>query len=1047
MRLSIRLLLGAAILLALHGATPAIVTASAPVSFSFGAAGDFGASNNVTATLTAMSHSNLSFGLALGDLSYDDITPETAWCQYVRQNIGSLPFELVSGNHEDGGDMEQGLIGNFTACMPNQMSGMVGAYGEQYYFDYPATNPLARFIMISPGLTFSDGDAYDYSAGGADYDWVSNAIDSARAAGIQWIIVGMHKVCLSTGPSACDVGTDLLNLLVSKHVDLILDGHDHSYQRTNQLALNGTTCTGLTPATYNSACVAGKGASGAFQEGGGTLIVTAGTGGVDDEYGAIYALPDSPYFASVSGNNLNPQKGFVKYTVSNAGITAQFVPSTDTSNFTDSFQITASGQPISTTPASDVIMSTNFDSQAVGSLQTGSAGTEFSGADGSLAVVHSPADSDPNALQVAAGPNGGSYAYEAYSGAGYMTHSLTFNVMLGSDFNLPADDYMVLAQTQAVGSSGPGKVDLIVGGGSDDLFLDYVDSAGAQQYVYSDASLSPGSWHSIDLENAVGAGTGYLALYLDGSPVATAAAIDTGTQPVGYVAVGDEYSPDDSAISGHLYVDDVDTLSELGFPPIAPSVPPPGQGSGPATINSINFDDQSVGSLGTGMSRKEFNGQNGNDSLSVENAVAESQPNALEVAVAGGASSFGYEQYALPGYYTHTLQFGVQLGTDFTLPANDYMTLAQTIPQNIGGSEIGKVSLVMTGGGNNLHLDYIDSSGNQNFVWTNASLGTGTWYAISLQENVGAGTGSLMLSVNGRVVGSATDIDTGTMPVGYFAVGDIWSPSDPAIAGHLFFDDVTTSTSAASPTPTPVTPTPTPTPPTPTPSNPVPVTPTPTPVGPTPTPTPTTSGPLFSQNFDGLSLGGLQSGSSQSQFSRVDGSGLAVESTASKSPAHGLAVTLGSGSDVVKTYTGSFNSHTLRFNMELAPGTSFPAAAYFVLAQTRTTSSGQDGSADVLLAGSGQVFLVYLSGSKVKLVSGSATIGTGSWHAIQLSETISGSSGSVSLSVDGQSVASISPANTGTLPITGFALGEMLPQWVGDHAGTMYLDDVVTTSP
>ena len=319
-------------------ATPQ-VQATTPASFSFGAAGDYGASNNVTATLTAMSRSNLSFGLALGDLSYDQISPESAWCQYVHQNIGSLPLELISGNHEDGGDLQQGLIGNFAACMPNQMSNLVGTYAEQYYFDYPANNPLARFIMISPGLNFSDGDVYNYSKGGADYNWVSNAIDSARAAGVQWIIVGMHKVCLSTGASTCDIGTDLLNLLISKHVDLILDGHDHSYQRTKQLAINGTTCTGLTPTAYNSGCVASSGNSGGFKEGAGTIIVTSGTGGIDDEYGAIYSTPDSPYFASISGNNLNPQKGFVKYTVSASGISAQFVPSTHTSNFTDSFSI------------------------------------------------------------------------------------------------------------------------------------------------------------------------------------------------------------------------------------------------------------------------------------------------------------------------------------------------------------------------------------------------------------------------------------------------------------------------------------------------------------------------------------------------------------------------------------------------------------------------------------------------------------------------------------------------------------------------------------
>jgi hypothetical protein len=209
--------------------------ATAPGSFTFGAMGDFGASSDTNAVLSQMAGSGLNFMQDLGDASYNEKTPESAWCSYIQSYLGStFPFEVVSGNHESDG--MQGLIDNFAACLPNRMGNLTGTYGKEYYYDYPASNPLARIIMISPGLTFINGGTYDYSVGSPHYKWTASAIDGARAAGIPWVIVGMHKVCLSTGSSTCSegIGNDINNLLISKKVDLVLQGHDHSYQRSKQ---------------------------------------------------------------------------------------------------------------------------------------------------------------------------------------------------------------------------------------------------------------------------------------------------------------------------------------------------------------------------------------------------------------------------------------------------------------------------------------------------------------------------------------------------------------------------------------------------------------------------------------------------------------------------------------------------------------------------------------------------------------------------------------------------------------------------------------------
>jgi hypothetical protein len=323
--------------LATAGAAPA--QADAPTAFTFGAAGDIGANSNSAATLTTLAGSGTDLFFAVGDLSYNEVTPESAWCNFVTSKVGSgYPFELVSGNHEDNGP--DGLIQNYAACLPDRVGGVSGSYGKEYFVDYPAAAPLARFIMISPALSFPGESQYTYTKGNAHYTWLANAIDAARASGIRWVIVGMHEVCLDAGSMSCTIGTDLLNLLVGKKVDLVLQGHEHTYQRSKQLAL-GTACTAVTPGSFKAGCVVDDGADGVYSQGAGPVIVIAGTGG-ESLSSASPSDSDGPYFAKLMGGNSNPTDGFVRYQVSADKISAQFVRSAR-GTFTDSFTITSAG--------------------------------------------------------------------------------------------------------------------------------------------------------------------------------------------------------------------------------------------------------------------------------------------------------------------------------------------------------------------------------------------------------------------------------------------------------------------------------------------------------------------------------------------------------------------------------------------------------------------------------------------------------------------------------------------------------------------------------
>src|SRR5262245_21610833 len=167
------------------------------------AAGDYGGRAATDSVLRKVAELDPDAHLALGDFEYSDVSPESAWCNYVKARVGEgFPFELISGNHESL-DIADGLINNFGACLPNQIPGVVGTYGREYYMDLPSpAAPLVRVIQTAWNLTFEDGK-WVYAAGDAHYAWLANAIDQGRAKGAKWIIVTSHEPCLSVGGIEC----------------------------------------------------------------------------------------------------------------------------------------------------------------------------------------------------------------------------------------------------------------------------------------------------------------------------------------------------------------------------------------------------------------------------------------------------------------------------------------------------------------------------------------------------------------------------------------------------------------------------------------------------------------------------------------------------------------------------------------------------------------------------------------------------------------------------------------------------------------------------
>ena len=301
----------------------------------FTASGDISSNAAAQSVLSAIGTINPDLHLALGDLSYGTTGNEQAWCDLVTARVGNgFPFELIAGNHESNG--LNGNINDFSACLPNQLPGLVGTYGRQYYVDVPAVTPLVRYIMISPNITFPDS-TWSYAAGTPRLAWTAQAIDGAAASSIPWVVVGMHKPCLSVGEYACDSGPALMNMLLDKRVDLVLTGHEHLYQRTHQIATRAG-CATVVPGTYSPDCIVDGDST--MVAGAGTVFATIGTGGVTLR-NVDSTDPDYPWMAATSGLNSDPTYGSLDVTLTPTTLSASFARASG-GTFTDSFTLTPS---------------------------------------------------------------------------------------------------------------------------------------------------------------------------------------------------------------------------------------------------------------------------------------------------------------------------------------------------------------------------------------------------------------------------------------------------------------------------------------------------------------------------------------------------------------------------------------------------------------------------------------------------------------------------------------------------------------------------------
>ena len=132
-----------------------------------------------------------------------------------------------------------------------------------------------------------------------------------------------HKNYISAGSKDDEVGSDYFNLLLSKKVDVILQGHDHTYQRSHQLAL-GDGCEDLPTGRTDRDCIVDADDAETYEAGRGTVLVINGSGGREldrvDESDS-----EADYFEEIEGRNNGASFGYFKMTITAEELSGTYI--------------------------------------------------------------------------------------------------------------------------------------------------------------------------------------------------------------------------------------------------------------------------------------------------------------------------------------------------------------------------------------------------------------------------------------------------------------------------------------------------------------------------------------------------------------------------------------------------------------------------------------------------------------------------------------------------------------------------------------------------
>lgn len=229
-------------------------------AFTFTAFGDQGESYDAVATGNLVRSQNPSFHLHAGDLSYandggsgqlSNAYDPRAWDSFFVQNEGfasTVPWQAVVGNHE----MEPWYS-------PNGYGGYFKRFAQpvehQAYYSFTYGN-VAFLALDANDVTYEYTANNGYTAG-AQTKWLTRRLAAFRASrDIDFIVAYFHECAYCTATAhASDGGVRAAwtPLFDEYSVDLVINGHNHVYERTDPLKAGVVTTAAPIGSTVHSA--------------------------------------------------------------------------------------------------------------------------------------------------------------------------------------------------------------------------------------------------------------------------------------------------------------------------------------------------------------------------------------------------------------------------------------------------------------------------------------------------------------------------------------------------------------------------------------------------------------------------------------------------------------------------------------------------------------------------------------------------------------------------------------------------------------------------
>ncbi len=267
--------------------------------FSIAALGDMGCSSTTSKIVNDIKNNAPDVVLALGDLSYQNSAD--CWFKITSPIVSKIKIDLGEHDHRS-----SSLLG--------QYKNYFNVSQEYYSFNYQNVH----FIALATEITFDPNSL--------QYNFIKNDLESvSKDSQIKWIVVFSYRPQYSS-PSKHPGNADLRDiyhpLFQKYHVDIVLQAHNHNYQRSY-------------PINYNQAGsskpIITDNDSKHYEDSIGQVYLTIGTGGAK-----LYELPGTVPYVATQYEGF----GFLDITLTKNGrnLTGIFYSTTDRS-IEDSFTL------------------------------------------------------------------------------------------------------------------------------------------------------------------------------------------------------------------------------------------------------------------------------------------------------------------------------------------------------------------------------------------------------------------------------------------------------------------------------------------------------------------------------------------------------------------------------------------------------------------------------------------------------------------------------------------------------------------------------------